>query len=57
MPKVIRHGTWVAGILQDRTGLKNTAGDEQQEQQDCTGADKNELETAVAKVPGEAAWD
>ncbi len=40
-----------------RAGLKNTGGNELQKQQDCTGADKNSLETEVAKVPIEAAWD
>jgi hypothetical protein len=40
-----------------RAGLKNTGGDELQKQQDCTGADKNALETAIVKVPVEAAWD
>jgi hypothetical protein len=40
-----------------RAGLKNTGGDELQKQQDCTVADKNALDTAVAKVPVEAAWD
>jgi hypothetical protein len=40
-----------------RAGLKNARGDERQEQHDGTGADNNALETAVAKVPVEAAWD
>ena len=37
-----------------QAGLKNTGGDEQQEQQSYTGAGKNALETAVAKVLVEA---
>ena len=40
-----------------RARLKNTGGNEQQQQQDCTGADNNALVTAVAKVPVEATWD
>ena len=40
-----------------RAGLKNAIGNERQEQHDCTGADNNASETAVAKVPVEAAWD
>ncbi len=40
-----------------RAGLKNTSGNERQEQHDGTGADNNAWETAVAKVPVEAAWD
>ena len=40
-----------------RAGLKNAAGDEQQQREDCSGADNNALETAVARAPVQAAWD